>query len=175
MGNSLESKLTSFLFIRHGESVNNRAQLVNGWTDCVLTENGEASAADAGEILRNYKINRIITSDLKRAIRTAEIIAEKINFNGTIETYFDLRERNWGIYENKPISERPGLNIDPEKGESWDAFYKRVSRILLKLCLNENSLLVGHAGTYRVIEKIVYNLEDQEKRYNCEVIKIISK
>jgi len=174
MVNNEEKKLSAFLFIRHGESVNNRAQLVNGWTDCDLSQDGEQSAAIAGESLRDYKITRIVTSDLKRAIKTAEIIAHKINFKGEIETYFDLRERNWGIYENKPISHRPGLNIDPENGESWEVFYERVSNLLLNLDLYESALLVGHAGIYRVIQKMLFNLENQEKLNNCEPI-IINK
>lgn len=169
MKNSLAS---GFYFIRHGESVNNRAQLVNGWTDCDLTENGEQSAAIAGETLRDYNITRIVTSDLKRAVKTAEIIADKINYHGPIETYAELRERNWGIYENKPISERPGLNINPENGESWEVFYERVTQKLFEMGLDENTLLIGHAGIYRVIQKMLFNLENQEKLSNCEPVRI---
>lgn len=172
MGEIEEKKLSTFYFIRHGESVNNLAQLVNGWTDCDLTEKGENSAAMAGEMLRDYNITRIVTSDLKRALKTAEIIADKINFIGAIETYSELRERNWGVYENKPISERPGLNINPEKGESWEVFYQRVARKLFDVNLDENTLLVGHAGIYRVIQKIMFNLDNQEKLNNCQPVRI---
>jgi broad specificity phosphatase PhoE len=174
MRNNQEKNPSGFYFIRHGESVNNQAQLVNGWTDCDLSENGERTAALAGEILRDYNITRIVSSDLKRATKTAEIIADKINFNEAIETYSELRERNWGIYENKPVSDRPGLNIIPENGESWELFYDRVSNKLLLLGLNEKTLLIGHAGVYRVIQKMFFNLENQEKINNCIPILINS-
>lgn len=141
----------SFYFIRHGESINNRDKLVNGWTDCDLTENGRQAAAKAGAVLKDLGINRIVTSDLKRAVNTAQIIAEKIAFNGNIERYPELRERNWGIYENGPITNRPGLDIDPEGGESWERFFNRVVPAIGKLNLNSDSLLVGHSGIYRVI------------------------
>lgn len=163
---------TSFYFVRHGESVNNKMKLVNGWTDCELTELGKLSAIEAGDILKEYPINRIVTSDLKRAVKTAEIIAKTIGFSGEIEKHEALRERNWGIYENKPIANRPGLDISPEKGEDWETFFNRVNCKIEELDLTDNTLFVGHAGVFRVIQKVFCNLENQEKISNCKPIKI---
>lgn len=143
----------SFYFLRHGESVNNRDNLVNGWTDCPLTDIGRAHAREAALILKNYPINRIVTSDLQRAVETAEIIAQQLNL--PIEKYFELRERNWGIYENGPRSERPGLEQTPEEGEGPEEYFGRVVQAIRKIFIGENTLIVGHAGTMRVIMGIL--------------------
>jgi len=168
-----KKEISSFYFVRHGESVNNKNKLVNGWTDCDLTENGIRSAYEAGEMLKGYPIKRIITSDLKRAIKTAEIIAKTIGLKGEIETYPELRERNWGIYENKPIENRPGLDISPENGEDWETFFNRVTKTINKIQPGEESLIVGHAGIFRVFQKLLLNLEHQEKARNSTPYKII--
>jgi broad specificity phosphatase PhoE len=142
---------SGFYFVRHGESVNNKLKLVNGWTDCTLTEFGETSTKDIALDLKKYSINRIITSDLQRTVKTSQIISTCIGNIPYIEQYFDLRERNWGIYENKPIKDRPGLDITPENGESWPVFFNRVSSTLKGLDIDSETLIVGHSGTMRVL------------------------
>lgn len=169
-----KKEISSFYFVRHGESVNNKNKLVNGWTDCDLTENGIRSAYEAGEMLKGYPIKRIITSDLKRAIKTAEIIAKTIGLKGEIETYPELRERNWGIYENKPIENRPGLDISPESGEDWETFFNRVLVKLDNLKLNENTLIVGHAGIMRVIRKWCNTNDVKTRIENTKPVRIIN-
>ena len=170
---NIKKEISSFYFVRHGESVNNKNKLVNGWTDCDLTENGIHSAHEAGEMLKGYPIKRIITSDLKRAIKTAEIIAKTIGYTGEIERYPDLRERNWGVYENKPIENRPGLDISPENGEDWETFFSRVTRIINEIQPAHESLIVGHAGIFRVFQKLLFNLEHQDKAQNSTPYKIV--
>jgi len=95
MRNKQEKNPSGFYFIRHGESVNNQAQLVNGWTDCDLTKKRKKSAQLIGELLKNYAINRIVTSDLKRAVKTAQIIANEIDYKREIESHIELRDKNY--------------------------------------------------------------------------------
>ena len=138
-----------FYFLRHGESINNKNDLVNGWTDCSLTDTGREQARKAAIILKKEPISRIVTSDLQRALETAEIVASELNL--PVEKYPELRERNWGIYENGPRSQRPGLHETPEKGEGPQEYYERVVNALQKVNIVNNTLIVGHAGTMRVL------------------------
>jgi len=147
-----------FYFLRHGESVNNKKDLVNGWTDCSLTDTGREQARIAAGILKKEPIARIVTSDLKRAVETAEIVASELNF--PVEKYPELRERNWGIYENGPRFQRPGLHETPEEGESPQEYYERVVNALQKVNIVNNTLIVGHAGTMRVLMSFIDLEED---------------
>lgn len=150
---------SSFYFLRHGESLNNRMGLVNGWTDCELTELGLGQAMEAGELLAHCGIRRVHTSDLVRAKRTAEIVAEKLGIR-EFHVHPGLRERNWGIFEGRPKKERPALYDTPEAGESWGHFVSRVSLTLENLDLDETTLVVAHAGTFRII-RLVLGLGDE--------------
>lgn len=149
---------SAFYFLRHGESVNNLMSLVNGWTDCELTQSGFEQAMKAGDLLANCGIRRIHTSDLIRARRTAEIIAQKIGIR-EIHVHPGLRERNWGVFEGRPKKERPALYDTPEAGESWGHFVSRVSLTLENLDLDATTLVVAHAGTFRII-RLVLGLGD---------------
>lgn len=161
-------KADRFYFLRHGESVNNRDNLVNGWTDCPLTDKGRKQARKAALLLQNEPINRIVTSDLIRAVETAEIIAKVLNL--PVERYSGLRERNWGIYENGPRSERPELNETPEEGESSYQYFFRVVETLADVTIANDNLFVGHAGTARVMGELLSVEQNERRIQNCSPI-----
>lgn len=64
------------LIVRHGETVANTKNLIQGQTHGSLTEKGEAQARLVARRLRRKKIDAIFSSDLKRARDTASTIAE---------------------------------------------------------------------------------------------------
>jgi len=68
-----------FVLMRHGRSVADDEMKHEGRFDSELTEIGVAQAKKSTELLlqRNYSFTSIITSPLKRALRTAEIINEE--------------------------------------------------------------------------------------------------
>jgi broad specificity phosphatase PhoE len=139
-----------FYFMRHGESEHNRHDRVNGWTDSSLTVRGEEQARAAAHILSNYPIQRIVTSDLQRARRTAEIVAEALN-GIVIEIVPDLRERHWGVYEGQPRAIRPPLHEVPKEGEGPEDYQWRVMAALNQVRPDQSTLIVAHAGTMRVL------------------------
>jgi len=141
-----------FYFLRHGESENNRLDRVNGWTDSPLTALGEKQASAAARILSEYPIRRIVTSDLQRARRTAEIVAESFS-DIAIEIFTTLRERHWGIYENQPRAIRPALFEVPEGGEGPEDYHRRVMDVLEHIRPDQSTLIVAHAGTMRVLKE----------------------
>jgi broad specificity phosphatase PhoE len=74
-------------FIRHGETEWNILGKAQGQeADITLNENGEIQAEKTGKYLKNFRINSklfdcILSSPLKRASKTAKIIADEIRFN----------------------------------------------------------------------------------------------
>lgn len=66
------------LVVRHGESAWNAQGRWQGQADPELSALGEAQAARAAEALSALNVDRVVSSDLKRARRTAEIIAGRL-------------------------------------------------------------------------------------------------
>lgn len=86
------------LFVaRHGQTVWNAQNRVCGVTDVKLTEKGIEQAKELSDVVQNYNIDMVISSPLKRAIETSEIVADKNNIPFQIEEL--LIEQNYGIYE----------------------------------------------------------------------------
>lgn len=85
-----------FLF-RHGETDWNREGRLQGHTDTPLNAAGLAQAIALSETLRPHRLDAIVSSDLSRARRTAEIVVEAL----AIPLFTDpgLRETNVGMAE----------------------------------------------------------------------------
>ncbi|MBC7262947.1 MAG: histidine phosphatase family protein [Chloroflexi bacterium] len=63
------------LLIRHAESVGNAENRIQGWSDSPLSERGRRQAiALARRLAKEFNINALYTSTLRRAWETAEII-----------------------------------------------------------------------------------------------------
>lgn len=94
--------MTRFLFVRHGESKSNENGTFTGQTDVALSALGKRQAQALKEhLLRNYTIDRIYASDLKRAYDTVLPFAEAAGLPVQKEPL--LREINGGKWEEKPI------------------------------------------------------------------------
>jgi len=93
--------------IRHGQTDLNAEKRVQGCkSDLSLNNVGIKQAKDVAEILKNKNIDLIVTSPLKRAMETADIIANRLNIKkDKIIQGQRLYERNFGDYEGRPISE----------------------------------------------------------------------
>ena len=101
-----DARQTCICFTRHGETTMNVEDHISGVTDCELTENGIAQAKQLAEVCAAHRdIGLILCSPLKRARKTAEIIAETLHV--PVRTDERLREWDYGSYENQPRSETP--------------------------------------------------------------------
>lgn len=89
--------MTEILLIRHGETDWNAERRLQGHLDIPLNAEGQRQAAALGRALRNEQINAIFASDLQRAIKTAEAIAEPQGMKVMIDA--GLRERGFGAFE----------------------------------------------------------------------------
>jgi broad specificity phosphatase PhoE len=115
--------------IRHAESVLNATRVVQP-PDTPLSEVGLAQAERIGARLVAAGIDRIVSSDLTRAIATAEAIARHTRAPLVFDA--DLQERNYGAIRGTPYAELTedifGPDYVPPEGESWETFHARVDR-----------------------------------------------
>ena len=70
-----ESGATTLFLVRHGETVDNARQIMQGQTQGCLNEKGREQAQQVAQRLAEEAIDAVVASDLHRAIQTAEIIA----------------------------------------------------------------------------------------------------
>ncbi|WP_195854725.1 2,3-diphosphoglycerate-dependent phosphoglycerate mutase [Aerococcus mictus] len=87
------------VFIRHGESELNLANVFTGWLDPKLSENGRKEAAKAGQALKETGIefDSVHTSVLTRAIQTCNIVLEEMDrLYLPVEKNWRLNERHYG-------------------------------------------------------------------------------
>lgn len=156
------STLTIHL-VRHGQTDWNREGRLQGWTDIPLNQTGIEQARAAAARLANRPVGAVISSDLSRARRTAEFIAEQAG----VELSSDpaLRERSFGVAEGEldgDLNRRLNGRLDEcwadpdfsfEGGESRRYVYDRVGRFLGDLLSSPPSdeiVLVSHGGALRV-------------------------
>ncbi|WP_250506638.1 histidine phosphatase family protein [Bowdeniella massiliensis] len=88
------------VFVRHGQTDHNADGRVQGQIDIPLNEVGRQQAAAAARSLAQYldtRPVRMVSSDLSRALATAEAIAERLD--AIVETDIRLRERGFGAFE----------------------------------------------------------------------------
>lgn len=151
--------------IRHGEIKPAAMGKLIGQTDVALSERGVEQACRLAEKLSSVQFDAIYSSDLRRACRTAEIIAEHNQVRAQPSAAW--REINMGIWEGRTLSalsdEAPeqvtSLFNDPASfeypsGESFADFTMRIQGALDQLLLTHPSgeiALVVHGGVCRVI------------------------
>lgn len=89
--------------VRHGQTFLNTLNRAQGWIDFDLNEHGREQAAATGEALKNRHYNLVVSSDLKRAMQTRDIIIQHLIDKPT-KVYEDknFREVFFGYYEGLP-------------------------------------------------------------------------
>lgn len=154
---------------------------LQGQTDTNLNINGIEQAKQISEILKSEKIDIIISSPLKRAKKTAEIINEKINV--PLEINNGIIERNYGELEGKERQEINFENLwDDEKCKQYDSvegaqdFYTRVFKSvddIKEKHKDKNVLLVTHGGVGVPIDSYFKNQSYREslKENRAEILK----
>lgn len=97
--------------VRHGETQWNAERRIQGQSDSPLTAKGEQQAMQVATRAKELGITHIISSDLGRTRRTAEIIAQACG----CDIIFDsrLRELNMGVLEKRHIDSLT------EEEENW--------------------------------------------------------
>jgi probable phosphoglycerate mutase len=89
--------MTQILLIRHGETDWNVEKRLQGHLDIALNSEGKRQAHLLGRALLDEPLDRIVASDLQRALQTALAIAAPRGM--TVEVAPGLRERSYGALE----------------------------------------------------------------------------
>lgn len=99
----MENNRVVLYFMRHGETIINKAKRVQGWCDGVLTEKGIEVAKNTGIGLSDIEFKSIYTSDLRRTIKTAKIVLGENKYSRDLDIcqVEDLREAYFGKYEGE--------------------------------------------------------------------------
>jgi len=95
--------VTVLYLIRHGETDWNKEGKYTGQTDIPLNEIGRQQVREAAKALKIHNPKVIYTSDLIRAVETAQLIAKELHI--PIIQDKRLREINQGEWEGLHISE----------------------------------------------------------------------
>lgn len=167
--------------VRHGESEYNAQGLWTGWIDIPLTEKGIEDARLSASMMTDIEFDRIIVSDLWRALQTMEQIQNSLELHHLpVQTAPAVRERHYGVYagQNKwqvksQIGDaefqkiRRGFDTPIPQGESSRQVHDRVvpyyeSEILPRLMAGENHLFVGHGNSIRALAMAVESLTVDE-------------
>jgi probable phosphoglycerate mutase len=106
---------TRLIFVRHGFSESNKSRTFTGQTDVPLAEAGEMQAKMAAEYLSATKLDKIYSSPLGRAFKTALPIAQ--NHGLDIITDPGLSEIYGGRWENQPFDNL--AKIDSDAYDCW--------------------------------------------------------
>ena len=141
------------VFETHSFSEDNERGIATGWLPGRLSERGRAAARELGARRRNDSIQAVFTSDLRRAVETAEIAFDDTR----IPIFHDwrLRECDYGERNGAPRGEiesirREHLDHPYPGGESWRQATRRVKRALDDLGDRWSShriLVIGHMAT----------------------------
>jgi broad specificity phosphatase PhoE len=162
---AMASPLT-LLLVRHGQSEWNAAGLMQGQTAHVpLTPLGHTQAAAAADELAALSPGALISSDLLRAVQTAEHCARTTGL--PITTAPALREQGYGVLEGRPSRELwdvvdwTDAHWSAEGGESLAELHGRVAAYLKHLCAEPPAdviALVTHGDTIRAAQAVVAGL-----------------
>ena len=140
--------------VRHGQTEENLQRILQGHMPGTLTEQGKEQVQRAAEQLskEGVKFTRIVSSDLKRAMDSAQIIADNINL--PVIPMEILRERDWGKFTGMPIAEAMDkYRVDdkwrfPEgTTETEEGIYERANKALVELqkqFADETIIVVTH-------------------------------
>lgn len=92
----------TFYFIRHGKTIFNTVERIQGWSDTPLTTEGVEVAKYLGKGLQDIEFKSAYSSDLGRARQTARIVLDsKGQKDLNIIENPSLRETNFGKYEGE--------------------------------------------------------------------------
>ena len=149
--------VTKLFLIRHGQSAGNAEGRFGGHSATPLSDLGCEQARLAAVALAKENINAIYSSDLLRAVQTAEPLARMLGIE--IVTSTALRERNVGVLE--------GLTFDESKAAHPDDYYALVNR-------NIHHVITDGESYRHLLNRITAELRDILRQHRGERIAIFT-
>lgn len=152
--------VTKLYLVRHGQSAGNAEGRFGGHSPTPLSELGHTQAELTAQTLAKENINAIYTSDLLRAVQTAEPLAKLLDLPIIKTSAF--RERNVGVLEGKTFDESKeefprdyyalvNRNVHHviTEGESYRHLLRRATgalREILSIHRGERVVVFSHTG-----------------------------
>ena len=167
--------MLNIYLVRHGQDEDNANGLLNGHRDTPLTQTGIDQANELANKIKESKldINKVYSSPLQRALKTAKIVCE-INSFPDPEVLDLLIEREYGVLTGEPktrifelspnvlVSKTINYFLDPANAETFPDLINRASKLLdfIKSKHTEsNILLVTHGDFGKMIYAAYYHLD----------------
>ena len=175
MEKETKEKVTRLLLTRHGQTIGNVQQVLQGQIQGELTEEGREQARQVRDRLRNEPIDAFFSSDLKRSVDTCTIIAEPHHL--PVQTTPLLRERDWGDFTGELIPELKD-KVWPDNVETIEQMKARAMEfvdMLKREYPGGTVLAVGHGIINKALQAAFYGKPMHEvlKMANAEVREII--
>lgn len=172
--------MKTIITIQHTQSIHHTNGMVGSWTDWDLSELGKKQAERIGKKLSNELVGKkyvLYSSDLKRALQTAEIVGQYMSLTPLLAS--ELRERNLGrcvgesvqwLRENiecqeKTVDDRMFFDAESRRDE-WNRlrpFYKKIIN-----SDDENIIIVSHGDLLSVFNAMWLGL-DVESMNKAEI------
>lgn len=158
--------------VRHGETLWNREDRIQGQRDAPLTERGVDQARRAGLTLREVMPGEapfvLIRSPLGRARRSADLVLDAIGPRvSEVRTDERVMEMNWGRWEGllrrEIVARDPELwrrfeadswSVAPPEGESYGTLAARARDWLESMADEPRLVVVAHGGFGRMLRGI---------------------
>ncbi len=157
--------MSKLLLVRHGITEYNTTRRFAGYSDVEMSAAGYGQVEKLRDRLANEKIDAVYSSDLKRALVTAEVLSSRHKVD--IVTCPELREMNYGNAEGLTFDEISrlypevaelitnfNLRLEFPGGETFEGFTERVSKFLdglNKHAPSQTILIVTHSGPIRTL------------------------
>jgi probable phosphoglycerate mutase len=170
--------------IRHGQTVWNRARIIQGQQQSVLTRDGIAQAEAMGRTLGMHlqqrgltaKNMQMISSPLARSYQTASVIAETIDYDPVAIHRDDrLKEIGFGKWETRAWAEiekseehavaewqAERFRTRPPGGENYPDVMARLSYWLDSLQSRDNLIVVAHGVVNQILRGMHAGLPGEE-------------
>ena len=166
---------TILYLVRHGETVDNANQIMQGQTQGELNENGVRQAREFAEQWKDRDIDVVIASDLKRSVDTATIIAAPHGLEVVMTPL--LRERDWGGFTGRFIPDLKG-EVWPDDIETLENLLSRAGEFIAyvkKTYPGKKVLAVGHGIINKAVQAVYFkkSMSEISKMSNAEVRELV--
>jgi probable phosphoglycerate mutase len=169
---------TRINLVRHGATQLTAENRFSGAVGVELSEEGRQQAALLGERLNRDRIDAIYSSDLSRAVDTANLIGARCRLTTTVvEALREIGHGHWEGLTRAEVEERfPGeyqtwesdpFTYAPEGGESGVAVLARALPALREIVTRhpaQNVVIVSHKATIRLLLSSLLGIDERGYR-----------
>ena len=166
-------KKVTFYYVRHGETLFNVMNRMQGFCDSPLTQKGINNAKEAKEILKDVKLDAAYVSTSERCRDTCAIITEERDI--PVYERKGLKEVNFGTWEGVEVDKHldeinrrrgTGIHWDDCGGDSNESFAKRVRETYQKIYDESKDgdqiLIVSHGAAWLWMQGILLGIDSNK-------------